>query len=75
MSNFEPEDVFGIGATTVIYTAEDTEGNQAFCSFEVVVERVDKIPVCVDWGYALGEDWTGSWKSVIDKNEEYISNG
>ncbi len=36
-SNFEPGDVFPIGTTTVIYTAEDQTGNMFECSFEVTV--------------------------------------
>ena len=36
-SNFNPGDVFPIGITTVIYTAEDQTGNQFECSFDITV--------------------------------------
>ena len=36
-SNFNPGDVFPIGTTTVIYTAEDQTGNQFECSFDITV--------------------------------------
>jgi len=40
-SNFNSGDFFPIGTTTVIYTAEDAQGNVTTCSFTVTVEDVE----------------------------------
>jgi len=36
-SNYQPNTLFNIGATVVIYTATDAQGNTSTCSFSVVV--------------------------------------
>ncbi|ELR72159.1 CHU large protein [Fulvivirga imtechensis AK7] len=36
-SNYNPGDIFPLGATSVAYTAIDASGNTAICSFDVVV--------------------------------------
>jgi gliding motility-associated-like protein len=42
-SNFISGATFGIGTTTVIYSASDTQGNTATCQFTIVVED-DQLP-------------------------------
>ncbi len=37
-SNYEPGDVFSVGTTTVTYTGTDACGNEAVCSFDVILE-------------------------------------
>ena len=39
-SNYSPGDIFPIGTTQVIYTAEDAAGNISTCEFNVVVQDV-----------------------------------
>ncbi|XP_030831233.1 mucin-17 isoform X5 [Strongylocentrotus purpuratus] len=43
-----PNDVFGLGITQVTYTFADGSGNQASCSFNVIVVQVDTIPPVVN---------------------------
>ncbi len=40
-SNFKPNDCFKIGVNTVTYTATDSAGNKATCSFTVTVKNTD----------------------------------
>ena len=40
-SNFLPGDTFPVGVTTIIYTAIDTAGNVANCSFNVTIEDTE----------------------------------
>jgi gliding motility-associated-like protein len=44
-SNFNPGDVFPIGTTQVVYTAEDGSGNISTCSFFVTVANDEENPV------------------------------
>ena len=39
-SNYNPGDIFPLGTTQVIYTAEDDAGNISTCEFNVVVQDV-----------------------------------
>lgn len=41
--NYEPNDEFLFGVTTVVYTATDAAGNQQTCTFDVEVEGKDII--------------------------------
>lgn len=45
-SNFEPPSTFGVGVTTVVYTAIDPSGNETVGTFTVTVNDLD-IPVFV----------------------------
>ncbi|XP_038051960.1 uncharacterized protein LOC119724809 isoform X2 [Patiria miniata] len=50
ISTHNPGDVFDLGNSTVTYTATDTSGNTAICSFVVTVEDVEApvIASCMD---------------------------
>ena len=39
-SNFQSGHVFGIGSTTVIYTATDAAGNTATCRFDITIRKI-----------------------------------
>ncbi|XP_071961171.1 uncharacterized protein [Antedon mediterranea] len=48
ISDYEPNDVFSIGITTVTYHAEDEAGNEANCIFTILVEDTENpvFPTC-----------------------------
>ena len=47
-STHDPNDTFPVGTTTVTYTAEDSVGNTATCSFVVMVNPINELAVTVE---------------------------
>jgi hypothetical protein len=64
-SDFTSGSLFPIGATTVIYTATDLNGNNAKCTFTVTVTNVVVPPIVTEDEACIAARAAGSW------NREY----
>jgi gliding motility-associated-like protein len=71
-SSHDPGDTFGIGTTTVEYTAEDEFGNISICSFNIIVMPqaidIDISKIVTPDGNAQNDEW------VITNIEQYSNN-
>jgi subtilase family serine protease len=79
-SNFTSGACFPIGSTTVIYTASDSCGFTATCSFTVTVTGVTTTTYCASKGIAPWEYWVanvqlGSINNASDKFKDFATLG
>lgn len=75
-SNYNSGDEFQVGTTVVEYTARDASGNQAVCSFNVVVEFgapvFEVIQVVTPNGDGINDDWTISNLQYFSDNSVMV---
>ncbi|TVR88079.1 MAG: HYR domain-containing protein, partial [Saprospirales bacterium] len=68
-STHDPGDFFGVGTTTVTYTATDAAGNTAECIFDVTVEDVEDPVILNCPTNIIEENDPGECDAVVEWNE------